>query len=180
MTKWCWRKVWKDLALNRTGGCWNLCLALSYVQFVSVFLKTWLYKPIFGSSIRQSVGPSVGSSHLWFVHWAQIPRCRSCQCAWLSSHNTVPAHWRTTKVAVYPASYITAPAHRSPCIRFYSHLILFLLWQKAMSILGITEDTQHDIWRSLMAILHIGNIEFDDNGKGFAKVHDEQCKSNEE
>ena len=48
--------------------------------------------------------------------------------------------------------------------------------QNAMTTFGIDVSEQHEIWRALMSILHLGNIEFKENDKGFAQIIDEQCE----
>ena len=44
----------------------------------------------------------------------------------------------------------------------------------AMNVIGVDPNTQQDLWRTLAAILHLGNVSFLDDGKGGASVADKQ------
>lgn len=51
----------------------------------------------------------------------------------------------------------------------------FLDTLHAMSVMGLTDDEQNEILKVTAAVLHFGNISFQENGN-YASVSDKQCK----
>ena len=60
---------------------------------------------------------------------------------------------------------------------FRSMLLLFLniLSQHAMSVMGLTEDERDVVLSLISAVLHLGNISYDERDN-YAAISDEACK----
>ena len=62
-------------------------------------------------------------------------------------------------------------------IRNVSSIIINIICtlQKAMDVVGIPPDIKEEIKSLIAAVLHIGNIQFSEEGN-YAKVHNSDCK----
>lgn len=49
-------------------------------------------------------------------------------------------------------------------------------FQHAMEVIGIPEGVQLDVLRLVAAILHIGNINFEERSDNFARVANDDCE----
>lgn len=56
-------------------------------------------------------------------------------------------------------------------------LTMGYLFQKAMTIMGMSEEDQMNVLQAVAGILHLGNVTFVEN-KNYAVIEDDQCKFN--